>query len=125
MTLTNCPKCGKVFARMSNPLCDECAKEEEELYKNVKMYLADNPDVPLEKVSEETGASKKKIIKYIKDGKIEVTPGLSDEIKLSCRKCGKPITIGGFCDGCIISMNQQVADMRKRDMEKKFGRKRN
>lgn len=109
MEMTNCPRCGKIFSKMSNPICDDCVKAEEEIFQMIKKYLDDNPNNTLEQVSEETGISVRKILKYLKDGRLETTKGMGKALK--CEQCGRPITRGKFCDACVININQSVTEL--------------
>ena len=109
MEIANCPKCGKIFQKYSDPICESCMKKEEELFQSVRKYLVDNPDCRLDEVSKETGVSVKKIMRYLKEGRLEVSKGL--EGSLHCEQCDKPIASGRYCDKCIIELSHAVDDM--------------
>ncbi|GHV41045.1 hypothetical protein FACS189490_07200 [Clostridia bacterium] len=109
MEMVNCPKCGRVFSKGSEPICDDCLKKEEELFERVRTFLEEYPESSLDQVSTATEVSPKKIMKYIKDGRIEISTGMKGE--LVCSQCGKPIKRGRFCDKCIIHVNNQVGEM--------------
>lgn len=109
MEMVNCPRCGRIFTKMSNPICDDCVKAEEELFQTVKKYIDDNPNNTLEQVSEATGVSVRKILKYLKDGRLETTKGMGRVLK--CEQCGRPIARGKFCDACVININQSVTEL--------------
>lgn len=102
MSLENCRKCKKLFDRVNSPICPSCWKEEEETFEKIRHYIKENPHSKLQEVSEETGVSEKKIMGYIREGKIEWTKGLS-ESSLNCKKCGKPIKVGTLCNSCMVS----------------------
>jgi len=89
--------------------CPACEKAEEEIFENVRKYLTDNPDSTLDEVSEATEVPPKKILKYIKDGRITITHGLVGELK--CAKCGKPIKEGRFCAKCALNIQQEVVEL--------------
>jgi flagellar operon protein (TIGR03826 family) len=109
MEMVNCPRCGKVFARMSEPICDSCAKEEERLFETVRDYINENPGNRLEEVALACNISVKKIMRYIRDGRIEVSAAIAGEVR--CERCGRPIRRGKLCDTCVVSVNQAVSEM--------------
>jgi len=107
--LRNCPKCGKVFSYMSNSICKECEKAEEDQFNKVRDYLNENPMCNMQVLSDETGVSMKKIMQYLRDGRLQISKGMVGE--LLCDDCGKPILSGRYCDTCIIKLNQHVEDL--------------
>lgn len=109
MEMRNCPRCRKVFNYISSPICESCEKEEEKIFESVRDYLKQNPNFTLAQVSEATGVSAKKILKYVKEGRLEISKGMHGEIK--CEQCNKPISKGKYCDSCVIQISQQVEDM--------------
>ena len=109
MDVANCPRCGKLFSRMSSPICEKCEKEEEDIFQRVKTYVDENSNSSLEQVATATGVSVKKITKYLRDGRLEASEGMGAG-SLVCDSCGKPIPRGRYCDACVITLNQQVTD---------------
>ena len=109
MSIANCPKCNKVFTKYADPLCSECMKEEENIFSGVKKYLQDNPGSSLGQVAIETGVSTKKIMRYLKEGRLIITN--TEGIELTCISCGKRIFTGRYCDACVIKVNQEVGDL--------------
>lgn len=98
MEVANCPKCGRVFTRVKDFLCPECTKKEEDTYNLVRDYIKENPKSTINQIVKDTGVSTKKINKYLRDGRLEVTSGISDFLK--CMSCGASITTGKFCRNC-------------------------
>ncbi len=109
MEVRNCPRCGKIFTFITSPICSNCEKEEENIFQTVRAYIEENPDAKMSKVSEETGVSVQKIIRYIKDGRLEVSKGISGEIV--CENCGCPIKTGRYCEPCLVLVNRQVKEL--------------
>ena len=68
MKLRNCPQCGQVFTYIRTNLCPACQKLDEENYKVVRKYIAENPGVGIAEVSEKTGIAEEKILRYLKEG---------------------------------------------------------
>ena len=113
MEMVNCPKCGKVFNRTSaSPICKACEKLEEEIFESVRKYLEDNPNCSMAALAEATDVSPKKILRYIREGRIEISN--DGGIDLRCAQCGKPIKKGRYCDQCVISINQEVGELFKK-----------
>ncbi len=109
MDFVNCPKCGRLFQKMSEPLCPDCMKKEEELFQKVKAYLDETPTATLEELSKETGASPKKIMGYLRDGRLELVAGASNI--LTCMNCGAPITSGRYCNKCALDLQSSIKTM--------------
>jgi len=110
MELKNCLRCRKVFPKIKDPICDSCKKEEELMFKKVKDYLDDNRDSSIVQISEATGISSKKILSYLRDGRIEISAA---EGELACRMCGASITSGQYCNKCQVEIGRQISDMKK------------
>ncbi|RKD32325.1 TIGR03826 family flagellar region protein [Thermohalobacter berrensis] len=106
MNVRNCAKCGKIYAYDGFSLCPRCRRQEEEDFKKVKEYLYDNPGADIKEVSQETGVSTKKILRYLREGKLE----LKDESNfiLDCERCGTPIKTGRYCDKCATELQKEL-----------------
>jgi predicted amidophosphoribosyltransferase len=110
MEVRNCPRCGKVFVKRTEPICDSCVKEEEHIFENVREYIKENPNKSIKEVAEDCDVTVKRILQYLRDGKIETSSGMQGEIK--CSQCGKPILTGRMCEKCILETNFKVQDMK-------------
>jgi len=108
MDIRNCIKCKKVFTYMNTPFCPACVKEEEEIFETVRTYIKDNSAATMMEVCEATGVSIKKITRYLKEGRLELSKGMQGKGVLDCELCGKPITKGKFCDACAIKIGQDM-----------------
>ncbi|MCL1884568.1 MAG: helix-turn-helix domain-containing protein [Defluviitaleaceae bacterium] len=120
MEVLNCPRCRKVFVKRHDSICDTCVKEEEHIFDRVRDYIKENPDKTVSQVAEICEVSVKRIIQYIRDGRIEAGVGMSGDI--TCSKCGKPILIGRMCEKCILETNFMVNDMKNEAAIKNRGR---
>jgi len=107
MDIRNCPKCKQVFTYFNSQLCPKCEKEEEEIFETVRKYIIDNPHCKMTEVCEATGASLKKITRYLKEGRLEISKGMHGE--LMCELCGKEITKGKFCGSCAVQISQDMS----------------
>jgi len=108
MDITNCVRCKRLFQRVKDPICDECKKKDDKLFDTVKEFLNENPSSTIMQISEATGASHRRIMQWLRDGRLELVEG---EGELTCRHCGKDITTGVLCDECLLEVNRQVGDL--------------
>jgi predicted amidophosphoribosyltransferase len=109
MEFVNCPRCGKVFTRIKSALCPNCEKEEEETFQSLRTFIDGNPECTLSELSEGTGVNPKKILRYIREGRIEISKGMQGEVR--CELCNRPIARGRYCDTCIIKVSQNIDSM--------------
>jgi len=98
MTATNCPRCGRIFTPRTASICDACVKAEAEKFEEVRTFVKQNPNTPIGEVSTACDVSVKRILQYIKDGKLEASSAM--EGLVVCSACGKPLLIGRMCDPC-------------------------
>ena len=108
MDVRNCVKCKKVFSYFNSPFCPDCEKEEEQIFEAVRNFIKDHPDCKMMEVVEATGVSIKKITRYLKEGRLEISKGMQGQGILDCELCGKPITKGKFCDSCAVKISQDM-----------------
>ncbi len=127
MELKNCKKCGRLH-NGTGKICSECLKKEEEKFNLVKSYLKEYPDSSLIKVSDETGVTVAEIERFLREGRLQVTTGMSDFLK--CMKCGSPITTGRYCPECekkvmndVKTVYRSVVSANNDDGNKKGGPK--
>lgn len=106
MELRNCPECGKLFLYTSKNLCPDCMKKEEEIFDRVRDYLYKNPNSPLEKVAEETEVDEKKILEFLKEGRLILKSG--NPYILSCEICGAAILTGRYCENCARNLKKKL-----------------
>lgn len=107
--LANCEKCGRMFQTIGSiMICSRCRESDDEMFKVVREYIYDNPGSTVPEVSEATDVPESKILKYLKDGRLE-TKG--DSMLIECEKCGCPIPSGRYCDVCTREMTQGLRNM--------------
>ena len=113
-----CEKCNRLFEDMfgTHDLCPDCRKEEEEVLRDVKDYLWDNPGTTEAKLWELFGVVHKQIVKWLRDERIELTP--SSKIKLQCMRCGSMIYKGRYCPDCQLKISQEMTDLKQSLMPK-------
>jgi len=111
MDLRNCTKCSRVFAYNGSEICSRCSSSDMEDFKKVKDYLYDNPGATIVEVSDQTGVNEKKILRYLRESKIEIIE--NDNLLLDCQRCGTAIRSGRFCDPCVIAMKKEFTAVLK------------
>ena len=109
MEITNCAKCRKVFTQIKSPLCPACEKEDEEVFQSLRDYIEDHQECTLSELSKGTGVSPKRILGFIREGRLEISKGMQGEIR--CELCNRSISVGRYCDRCMINMNQNIQNM--------------
>ena len=117
--LINCKRCNKVFTFLAGlPICPGCMQEDERIFDEVSMYLRENPGAPLSTVSKELDISYDKLMKYVKEGRLQIRADSGGYYKF-CEKCGELITSGKFCKKCEQHI-ATVLDVSKRNLQKKI-----
>lgn len=117
MNVKNCPKCGKLFNSVLGTICDNCKKSEEDIFERVRSFIKDNPGSNIYKIAQETEVSEKKILKYVREGRIELSNEVG--IGIQCKKCGANIASGNYCKECIDIMNKNILNKFEEDKSRK------
>jgi len=115
--LKNCHWCGKVFAHATDTVCQDCRKEEEKDFDRVFEYLKNKKNATIVAVHEETGVDKRRIIKFIRQGRLLTASGEPFDIFVECEKCGEPIREGRLCDSCAKSIREELESSFKKEKE--------
>jgi len=105
MSLRNCPKCGKLFVFTTRNMCPDCVKEENDEFALVKEYIREHEKATIDEVSEATGISTSKILKFLKEGRLILNPS-NVNITLTCERCDEPILTGKYCQRCTESLSK-------------------
>lgn len=108
MELRNCLKCDRAYSYDGIELCPKCRYEDDPDFKIVKEYLYDNPGADINTVTKETEVELKKILRYLKEGRIEIRKGSANTL-LSCERCGKAVNSGRFCSKCVSEMEKEFS----------------
>lgn len=106
MDTRNCKKCGRLFGYVRSPFCQECTKELDEKFKQVKEYLWEHPGAGIAEVSEEIEVSPSIIQYWLKEERLSFTE--SSRIGLTCERCGVSIQTGRYCTRCKSKMKQEL-----------------
>lgn len=110
--LSNCPICNTLFVKTQfRSVCDACFKKEETAYETVFKFLRkrENRKALLHEVVEETGVAEELILKFIRNGRIQISnfPNLG----YPCEKCGKVIREDRLCESCKTDIHKQLNQM--------------
>lgn len=106
--LKNCPRCGRVFVYTNVMLCPQCLKEDEQDYNKVRDYLYEHPKATIDKVSRETEVPAKKIIRFLREGRLILSKE-NVNIFLTCERCDKPIRSGRYCKECAEEFKEKLS----------------
>jgi ribosomal protein L32 len=106
---TNCPRCGKIFTKVSSPICKECEKAEIDKFDEVRLYVKENPNSSAQDVAEACEVTIKRLLHWVREGKLDISEGMAD-LNL-CSKCGRPIKSGRLCDRCAKNTANAIAGM--------------
>lgn len=103
MDVRVCKRCKSMFQHVSGPdICFKCRQKEEDMFQVVKEYLRKNPGASMNIVSQETEVSIATIEGFLRQGRLEVSPG--SPISLACERCGAKILSGRTCSKCNASL---------------------
>ncbi len=108
--LKNCPVCGKVFVKVVKNLCPACIEAEEREFMEVRDYIKDNPGASVEEITTITGTEEKKILRWLREGRIEYTNS-EGKLRPTCKSCGTPINVGNLCAKCAKELSSKINSM--------------
>lgn len=115
MEMANCLKCKKIFMKVREPICGDCKKEEENTFKRVKEFLDENKESTLAEIAAATDVSMKKILGYLRDGRLEISDKSGE---LTCRICEEPIKSGQHCATCSVKIAHEINNFIQESNEK-------
>ncbi|MCT4619797.1 MAG: MerR family transcriptional regulator [Marinisporobacter sp.] len=117
--LRNCKECGRVFQYTGiSKICARCQKKGENDFNIVREYIYENPGATITEVAEETGVDEDKILRFLREGRLEIV-GENSALILECERCGKGIRTGRFCDECAQELQKGLKDGFEKTMKKK------
>ncbi|SNX53132.1 TIGR03826 family flagellar region protein [Thermoanaerobacterium sp. RBIITD] len=99
MNLRNCKRCGKLYTYNGIDICPECYKKDEEDFKKIRDYIDANPSATMIEVSRATEVTIKKIMDFLKEGRL-ILGSQNINIILKCERCGRQILSGRYCEDC-------------------------
>lgn len=113
MSLSNCPRCGRVYMQVpgGTHLCQACIQKEEEDFKKVFQFFTEKPSATAQEISAETGVDLKEIFRFARENRLQL---VKVDSTLHCEKCGAPIRGGKICDNCRKKLSEEI----KTDIDK-------
>lgn len=110
--IKNCAKCGRMFNYIAGDvICDNCKKELENKFQEVKKYIDENPGSGLKQISEACEVSTKQLKKWILEERLMFTE--NSPIQITCENCGTRIQTGRLCAKCKATVTNQLNDTVK------------
>ena len=109
MNVRNCTRCGKIYNYDGFKVCPTCRKDDEKDFQKVKEYLYENPGANIPEVSEATEVDAKKIIDFLRAGRLEIAD--DSNLILECENCGTSIRTGRFCDKCASGLQRDLGQV--------------
>lgn len=106
--IRNCPRCGRIFNYIGRPICGQCLQDEEEEFKKVKEYIYEYPGSTISEVSQGTGVTVEKIMRFLRDERLEISSENSNLV-LECERCHRPIKSGRFCEACKKELQTSIS----------------
>lgn len=92
-----------------------CIEEEEIGFRAVLEYLREPGSHAVSAIAEATGVDAHLVLRWLRQKRlhVELPPG-----ELECRRCGKAVEDGSFCDACRRALSKEVAEQRAAAEEK-------
>ena len=107
--LKNCSSCGKIFMSRGEKVCPNCVEEQRKLELVVVEYVRDHPKCKIIEIIEETGAPESLVRRLIEEGRFEQ---VGVNLSYPCKKCGKPIVAGQYCEDCLSEMQENLQSVQ-------------
>lgn len=107
MDVRNCRSCGRLFNYYGGvPICKACKDQLEEKFQQVKEYLRQNPNAPIQAVSDDNDVSVKQITQWVREERLTFSD--DSPIGIECENCGAIIKTGRFCEHCKNKMAMEL-----------------
>lgn len=111
MDVRNCAHCGRLFRFLGRAVCPQCNEAEQEQFRQVRDYLHRNRGHGLAQIEAGTGVSAAKVLKWLKEGLLEIEPGQVEG--LVCERCGKSVASGRYCSACQTALSRSFQAARQ------------
>ncbi|MCX8064446.1 MAG: hypothetical protein N3G21_04660 [Candidatus Hydrogenedentes bacterium] len=124
MALAKCPRCNKIFDRISQSqylVCRECEEEERCDFEKIRDLLQKEGNLNALQISEMLNISVDVILRMVEQGLIE-----KEEQKNSvyCGRCGKPAISRSkrLCEACLVDLQREcvraIQELKRSMIEK-------
>lgn len=76
--MEKCRECGRIFGALPRGVCASCLDQREGDFRMVRDWLRDNRSASIPVVSEATGVDEGVIVRFIREGRIEIVDPAND-----------------------------------------------
>lgn len=80
MSVQRCEECGGLFANLPRGVCATCLDQREGEFRQVRDWLRSNRGSGIAEASEATGVDEGTIVRFIREGRIEVIDPAADPV---------------------------------------------
>ena len=106
-----CKRCRKIFSDGYLGMCRDCMRELDDVVAQVREFLKKEKTANIPEICEKTEIAEKDILYLLKIGRLVLeTPSAM----YTCKKCGKPISTGKYCDACSHYLGNLLSDAAKK-----------
>lgn len=110
MDVRNCKSCGRLFNYFGGQLfCPSCMTRLDEVFKQVKEYIYENPGAGVQEIAEEFEISVAIIHRWIREERLSFAD--NSDIGIECEGCGQSIKTGRFCKSCKDQLAHSLASV--------------
>ncbi len=101
MEVRNCMSCGSLFNYvMGQQICPLCKANLDKVFEEVKEFIFENKGANITQVCENIAVSRRQVEQWVREERL--TFATADGSGLGCKRCGKPIMSGNYCEKCKI-----------------------
>lgn len=113
MDVRNCKTCKRLFNYIGGPpICQKCRGELEDKFQQVKVYIIENPRVPLSVIAEENEVTISQLKQWVREERLVFTE--DSVVAIECESCGATIRTGRYCQRCKETMANRLTSAFKR-----------
>ena len=117
MDVRACRECRKLFNYIAGPeICPSCREKIEQTLKTAQKYLFEHKGADISEISQNCQIEEDTLQKWVNDGKLQ----LGSDSSIKCKKCGRPISIGEYCEFCknelLKELTTVLPEKKKLDM---------
>lgn len=107
MPLAKCPRCEKLYDKVSAIVCQNCIADEEADYEKVRALLEESPELTAEAACAKAQIDVAVVKRMLEQGIVAFKSGAG---KVTCGMCGAPaISVSKrLCQTCLDKLNAQV-----------------
>lgn len=110
MSISQCKRCSKLYAKIKAPYCPECIDEIDRQFKIVRDYMMDHPGAEINTILEETKVEEKLLFYLLREGRLSFIRNSG----LNCQKCGVQVPSGRFCNACNAKLKSDFSILEDR-----------